>query len=217
MDRQPGRTFAPARFCIFLPLRGRPLGVAVSQASSTRQYLKGVIVSILKKMTCCFGGLLMITVLAAGHAYSAEKIGVIDLRKAILTSSAGQKAKEVMDQKAKSLQADLKKDQDALIALQKEMEKKGSAWNDAMKKEKAAEFQKKGREFNAKQQEASATMRKLEEEHLKPLQQKALEVAKKVAKDEGYSMVLPREVLVVAPEDADISDKVVSELNKAMK
>lgn len=172
--------------------------------------------NLLNKTLCCLGSIFIATVLFVNQSSAAaDKIGVVDLRKAILTSTAGQKAKDLIDQKAKTLQADLKKDQDALVALQKDMEKKGAAWNDAMKKEKATEFQKKGREFNAKQQEANADMRKLEEEHLKPLQQKALDVAKKVAKDEGYAFVLPREVLVVAPEDNDITDKVVSELNKS--
>lgn len=171
--------------------------------------------NLINKTLCCLGSMLIAAILFVNQSHAADKIGVVDLRKAILTSTAGQKAKDLIDQKAKTFQADLKKDQEALIALQKEMEKKGAAWNDAMKKEKAAEFQKKGREFNAKQQEANADMRKLEEEHLKPLQQKALDVAKKVAKDEGYAFVLPREVLVVAPEDNDITDKVVSELNKS--
>lgn len=171
--------------------------------------------NLLNKTLCCLGSLLIATILFVNQSNAAEKIGVVDLRKAILTSTAGQKAKDLIDQKGKSLQAELKKDQDALIALQKDMEKKGAAWNDAMKKEKAGEFQKKGRDFNAKQQEANADMRKLEEEHLKPLQQKALDIAKKVAKDEGYAFVLPREVLVVAPDDNDITDKVISELNKS--
>ena len=162
--------------------------------------------------------LVIATVLTAGQACSAaDKIGVVDMRKVLSTSIAGKKAQDVMEQKMKTLRSTFKKDEDALIVLQKEIEKKGSAWNDAMKKEKAAEFQKKRRELATQQEEANTEMKKLQEEQVKPLQQKALEVAKKVAKDQGYSFVLPREVLVAAPDEADISDQVVSELNKVMK
>ena len=171
----------------------------------------------MKKAIYCLCGFVIVTVLSAGQACSADKIGVVDMRKVLSTSTAGKKAQEVMEQKMKTLRSAFKKDEDALIALQKEMEKKGSAWNDAMKKEKATEFQKKRSELATQQENANNEMKKLQEEQVKPLQQKALEVAKKVAKDQGYTFVLPREVLVVAPDEADISDQVVSELNKVMK
>lgn len=60
-------------------------------------------------------------------------------------------------------------------------------------------------------------MRKLVEEQGKPVQVKIIEISKKVAKDEGYTYVLPSEVLLIFPESASISDKVIEEVNKVMK
>lgn len=172
-----------------------------------RRTMKGMTGALLVAASVIFGG----------QALAADKIGVIDVRKVLSTSTAGQKAQGVIEQKMKALRAEFKKDEDALVAMQKDMEKKGSAWSDAVKKEKAAEFQKKRRDLATKQEDANQELRKLQDEQVKPLQSKVLEVAKKVAKDEDYDYVLPREVLVVAPDSADITDKVIEEVNKIMK
>ncbi len=172
-----------------------------------------------KRTKVGLAGALLVVASAAfgGQTLAADKIGVIDMRKVLSTSTAGKKAQGVIEQKMKTLRADFKKDEDELIAIQKDMEKKGSAWSDAVKKEKAAEFQKKRRDLAIKQEAANQEMRKLQEEQVKPLQGKVLEVAKKVAADEDYDIILPREVLIVAPDKADITDKVIEEVNKVMK
>lgn len=167
------------------------------------------------KVIGCAGGLLIAAAVLCGTpALAADKIGVVDMRKVLSTSAAGQKAQEAIEKKQRALQADLKKDEDALIALQKEGEKKNATWSEAVKKEKAAEFQKKMRSFSEKREKAAADLNRLRDEQLKPLHAKVLEAARKVAKDEDYDFILPREALIVAPEKSDISDLVVSEVNK---
>ena len=167
------------------------------------------------KVIGCAGGLLIAAAVLCGTpALAADKIGVVDMRKVLSTSAAGQKAQEAIEKKQRALQADLKKDEDALIALQKEGEKKNATWSEAVKKEKAAEFQKKMRSFSEKREKAAADLNRLRDEQLKPLHAKVLEAARKVAKDEDYDFILPREALIVAPEGNDISDLVVSEVNK---
>ena len=167
------------------------------------------------KVIGCAGGLLIAAAVLCGTpALAADKIGVVDMRKVLSTSAAGQKAQEAIEKKQRALQADLKKDEDALIALQKEGEKKNATWSEAVKKEKAAEFQKKMRSFSEKREKAAAELNRLRDEQLKPLHAKVMEAAKKVAKDEDYDFILPREALIVAPEKSDISDLVVSEVNK---
>ena len=167
------------------------------------------------KVIGCAGGLLLAAaVFCSTPAMAADKIGVVDMRKVLSTSAAGQKAQEAIEKKQRALQADLKKDEEALVALQKEGEKKNATWSEAVKKEKGAEFQKKMRDFNVKREKAAGELNRLRDEQLKPLHAKVMEAAKKVAKDEDYDFILPREALIVAPEGNDISDLVVSEVNK---
>lgn len=174
--------------------------------------------NIAKSVVGCIGSLLIVAVVGINsQAADAPKIGVIDMKKVLSTSTAGQKAQSVVEEKMKSLQGTLKKDENDLVALQKEMEKKGSAWTDAVKQEKAKAFQKKGKEFQEKQENANNELKKVREENVNPILKKLEEIVEKVAKNDGYSLILPRNVVLFSSETTDISDKITSELNKVMK
>ncbi len=175
--------------------------------------------NIAKRAVGCIGGLMIVAaVVVNGQALAADtKIGIIDMKKVVSTSTAGQKAQGVLEQKGKSLQESFKKDQDDILALEKEFEKKNSAWTDAVKKEKTVTYQKKRSDFATKQQGAQAEFKKLEEQQIAPVLKKIEEVVGKLAKDEGYSLILPRQVVYYTSDALDISDKVIAELNKAMK
>jgi outer membrane protein len=175
-------------------------------------------VNIAKRVVGCIGSLLIVAVVGINsHAADATKIGVIDMKKVLSASTAGQKAQGVVEEKMKSLQGTLKKDENDLVTLQKEMEKKGSAWTDAVKQEKAKAFQKKRNDFAAKQENANLELKKVREDNVNPILKKLEEIVEKVAKNEGYSLILPRNVVLYSSEATDISDKVTAELNKVMK
>jgi len=59
-----------------------------------------------------------------------SSIAVLNLRKVFASSEAGKNAQQEMEQKVKELQDKFKKDEDALVALQDEIEKKSSVWSD---------------------------------------------------------------------------------------
>ncbi|MCL2458134.1 MAG: OmpH family outer membrane protein [Desulfobulbus sp.] len=175
--------------------------------------------NIVKTVAGCIGGLFITAlVVGNGQALAADtKIAVIDMKQVLSTSSAGKKAEGVIKQKMDSLQASLKNDQNALIEMQKESEKKGAAWSDSVKREKAATFQKKRQELAEKQDSANEELRKLREQQVNPVIKKLEEVVAKLAADNGYAIVLPRNVVLYATDAVDISNTVITELNKVMK
>jgi len=174
-------------------------------------------VNIIKTVAGC-GLLVAALVLVNGQALAADtKIAVIDMKQVLSTSSAGKRAEGVIKQKMDSLQASLKSDQDSLIAMQKESEKKGAAWSDSVKREKAAAFQKKRQELAEKEANANDELRKLREQQVNPVLKKLEEVVAKIAADNGYAIVLPRNVVLYATDAVDISNKVISDLDKVMK
>jgi len=174
-------------------------------------------VNIVKTVAGC-GLLIAALVLIHGQALAADtKIAIVDMKQVISTSSAGKKAEGVIKQKMESLQASLKSDQDSFIAMQKEGEKKGAAWSDSVKREKAAAFLKKRQEFEKKQANANEELRKLREQQINPVIKKLEEVVAKIAADNGYAIVLPRNMVLYATDAVDISNTVITELNKVMK
>jgi len=81
-------------------------------------------------MTSVFmvGVFLAVSLVTTGSAFAGDtKIGVINMQKVLASSAAGKKAQKELEKKMNELKATFKKDEDALLALQKEIEKKSSA------------------------------------------------------------------------------------------
>ena len=113
--------------------------------------------------------------------------------------------------------ASLDKEKEAVLALQKQMQKKADAWNEETKKEKALELQRKKRDFRVKQDDANLEMRNLQEKHLAPIMKKLETVVKEVAKAKGVSVIMPNTAVLYFDPTVDMTDEVTAALNKKMK
>lgn len=175
--------------------------------------------SKIKKISVwCAVSLWAVVFTGTGNATAAEaKIGFINMQQVLASSEAGKNAQAAVAEKMEELQAGFKKDQDALVALQQEIEKKSSAWSDEMKQEKGIEFQKMRRDLAVKQEDAQLELKQLRGEKVEPILQELKNVVKDVAKEQGYTLVLPHNVILYAEDSADITASVTKALNKAMK
>lgn len=150
---------------------------------------------------------------SASAEAAGASIAVLNLRKVVASSESGKAAQQEMEQKVKELQAKFKKDEDALVALQDEIEKKSSVWSDDKKQEKGIEFQKMRRDLKAKQEDAQMELKKLEEQRLGPIRKSMEQVVEKLAKEKGYSVILPAEVVMYAADSVDITEEVTKAFN----
>ena len=151
-----------------------------------------------------------------GHA-SDMSVAVLDMQKVLASSEAGKVAQQAMEQKMKELQDKFKKDEDALLALQEEIEKKSSVWSEEKKQNKAIEFQKMRRDLRVKQDDANLELKQLQEKQLGPIIKELEKVVDKVAKEKGYSLILPKTAVVYASDSIDISGEVTQALNEMTK
>lgn len=160
-------------------------------------------------------GCLLCLTAATGFAKDF-KIGVLNAKKAVYTCEAGKAAKERLDAKMKEFQASFKSEEEDLKKLQNEIKKKSSAWSEEKKAEKVREFQKSGREYQAKTEDARFELKKLEDKELKPIL-KALEtVVKKFGNDQEFTTILEYGTgsgVIFFNESIDITDSVIKELN----
>jgi len=173
-------------------------------------------VSILKRCTALVTAtvFLFLAVLTCSAALAAnESIAVLNLRKVFAASDAGKKAQQEMEKTVKELQDKFKKEEDALAALQDEIEKKSSVWNEEKKQEKSIEFQKMRRDLRVKQEDANLELKKMEEQQLSPIRKELEQVIEKIAKEKGLSIILPSEVVMYSSDAVDITDAVTSALN----
>ena len=154
---------------------------------------------------------------AQGAMAADMKLGIMNVQKIIVECKAGKAAKERFDVKMKDLQSSFKDEEAALKTLQEEIKKKSSAWSEEKKAEKVREFQKNGRELQAKTEDARFEMKQLQDKELEPIL-KALEgVVEKYGKDEGYTMILDsKNGVIFFDKSIDLSDGIVKLLDKAM-
>jgi outer membrane protein len=161
---------------------------------------------------------LMVAVLSSVPAFAADsKVAVINIQKVLVDSEAGKKAKTKVEKRMEELKSSFKKDEEALVALQKEIEKKSSAWSEDKRKEKAREFQKKRLSLGEKQEDANLEMKKMQEQYLTPIMKKLETIVTEVAKDKGYTVVLPRNGVLYFDKADDITAATTKALNAKMK
>lgn len=170
--------------------------------------------------------LLMVTLLVlatftldSGSARAeGTKIGVLDIQKVLLESSSGRKAKEVFEKRANELQTKFQAEQDALVALQQEIEKKSSAWSAEKKSEKVRELQKKQRDLQGKSQDAQLELKGLQDKELEPILKMLQTVVDTYGQKNGYAVILDSKVGVLYNSDAvDVSEDIRKELDKRLK
>lgn len=164
------------------------------------------------------GVVLLLACFAAQSCLAADlKIGVINVQKIIITCEAGKAAKERFDVKMKELQGSFKKEEEDLKVMQDEIKKKSSAWSEEKKAEKVREYQKNGRELQAKTEDARFEMKQLQDKELEPILKALEKVVEKYGKEKGYTVIMDSKNGVIYFDDAiEVSEAIVKKLNEAM-
>jgi len=155
---------------------------------------------------------------AAQGATAADlKLGVMNVQKIIIGCKAGKAAKERFEVKMKDLQSSFTDEEADLKNLQAEIEKKSSAWSEEKKAEKVREFQKSGRELQAKTKDARFEMQQLQDKELEPILKSLEQVVETYGKDQGYTMILDsKNGVIFFDKTIDVSDNIMKLLDKEM-
>ncbi len=176
---------------------------------------------VLKRALLCAVLLLLVSFVVTSVADTPKnetKIGIMNVQKVIGGSEAGKKVKAVIDAKMKSLQTEFKAEEQALVELQKEIEKKSSVWSDEAKSEKIREFQKAKRELKEKTDDATFEMRQLQNKELEPILKQLDVIVKAFGEKNRYTVILDevRSGVLFLDNSIIVTDQLIEELNKAM-
>jgi outer membrane protein len=162
-------------------------------------------------------GVLVFGLLGAGPVLASEpvKIGILDLQKCLDQSEAGKKAKKILQDKSERIKKDLSLKRDELKKAREEFAKKSGVLNAEVRREKEKEMVRKEEDFRDQVQEKEEEMRKDEYNSMQPLLNDLFEVTTKVAKDEGFTLVLEaKSGVVYYNKTIDLTDKIVKLFNE---
>ena len=144
-------------------------------------------------------------------------IAVVDMNKVMQVSEAAKDARDQLEAKRKSYQDQIATQESALRSTEQELAKQKASMSEA-------DFNKKREEFESKIVEAQ----KLVQEHKKSLdtgfnnslatlQGEVATIVGDIAKERKFLMVMSNDGVVLAERSLDITDEVLTRLNKKIK
>ena len=153
----------------------------------------------------------------ASVAFAAEfKVAIVDMQKAIQSSSAGKKAKKEVEGDFEKKKKELKKKEDDLKKRVEEFEKKQAVLSDKVRQEQQADLQKDMMQFREEVGKSQMTIQQRERELTKPILEKLQKIISEIAKEKDFSVVLEKaeQSVMFAKSELDITDEVIKRVDK---
>lgn len=151
----------------------------------------------------------------SGFAQAETKIGLVDMQKAIQTSSAGKKAKAELEAELEKKKKEIKKKEDDLKKMGEDLERKKAVLSEEVFGKKQAEFQDEMMKYRDNATKTQMELQKKERDLTVPIVDKMKKVISKISKDKGLTVVLENSPMVLFSEPSlDITDDVIKAFEK---
>ncbi len=155
-----------------------------------------------------------------GQAQTAPaKVGVIDIREAIIRTVEGQKTAKELTDKYAPRQADLEKKKRELDDLQAQLSKGRNTLSDDARNKLIRDIDQKSKALTRDNEDASAEYQQEEGKLINTIGSKVMGVVEKYAKDNGYAIILdissPQSPVLYAITSVDITNEIVTLYDKA--
>lgn len=146
---------------------------------------------------------------------SAEmKIGVVDVRTALLSSNAAKKFREEMQNEFKDDYAKLSELGEEGQKLKDRLEKDAAILSEVERRRLGLELKKKAEEFTFMKNQLESTIQSRETEFLQESKPRMDAAIEQIIKTEKLDLVLSREVALYANPSLDYTTRIIDILNK---
>lgn len=145
-------------------------------------------------------------------ASNAQKIGYISADEVIQLMPEAASVQTELDQYQRSLYQNAQDKQTALNEAVQKFYKDSSTMSASLKEVKRGELQKQVQDLSGEDQKIQNQFEQKRQELSVPIQKKLQAAIEEVAKENGYTYILPREALIVMPSTSDIGSLVRKKL-----
>lgn len=143
---------------------------------------------------------------------NAQKIGYISADEIIQLMPEAATVQQQLDQYQQSLYQNAQDKQTAFNESLQKFIKDSSTMSPSLKEVKRSDLQKQSQELAGEQQKIQNDFEQKRQELSVPIQKKLQAAIEEVAKENGYTYVMPREALIVMPSTNDIGPLVIKKL-----
>ena len=163
--------------------------------------------------------LLLVVALAPALARAEQKIGFVDLQRALNEVDEGKAAKALLKRDFDEKQKQLDGKKAEFDKLQADVEKQAVVMSDAAKKDKAAELDRRARELQGLFMQLQKDLSDREREVTRGIFDRMAAIVRELAEKEGFSIVLERNDagVVFAPPSIDLTNELVRTYNARHK
>ncbi len=164
-------------------------------------------------------GLAFLWTAAPSWAGEVLKVGVIDLQKCFQQSESGKKASKGLQEKSDQVKKDLEAKREELKKLSDEFDKKSNVLSANAKREREKELIQKSEDLRELGRKKEEEMQKDEYNAMQPVLNELFDITKKMAKEEGYTLILESKSAVVYFDKPveEITEKVIRRANEPKK
>ncbi|MHB1398943.1 MAG: OmpH/Skp family outer membrane protein [Trichloromonadaceae bacterium] len=163
--------------------------------------------------------LFTLLLLAAPALAVENKIGYVDLQKALNTSEAGKAAKEKISKKVKEYEGTIDTRQKEIKKLKEELEKQAMLLSEDARGAKERDYQQKVKEFQRFTKDIQEELQQKDNEFTKQILEELFKVIKDVGEKEGYTLILEQSEssILYADEKVNLTDKVIKAFDAKKK
>jgi outer membrane protein len=137
------------------------------------------------------------------------KLGYINLRKVQADSKVGKAALKTLENLVKDKQAQIEQRKNEIQKMQEELDKQSAVISAAERSRRQDKLQKAYKDYQRFGADSEDELAKKKEEMANKMFDDVAAVIEKYGKEEGYTLILDRSVVLYAPQAVDITDKII--------
>jgi outer membrane protein len=150
-------------------------------------------------------------------AQAGIKIGYVDFSKVQQESKAGKDAYKTIEKMFKDKQTQLDQRQGEIEKMMGELDKQSAVLAAEVRKQKEEKLQKDYKELQRFKSDSEEELNKKKAEIAKQMFQEVSGIITKFGKEEGYTLILERSVVLYAPEAVDVTEKIIKAYDVSKK
>lgn len=160
----------------------------------------------MKKITM----LVLAVLFLAAPAY-AQKIGYVDLQRALNVSKAGVAAKQQMTDQVQKYEKEFKVKQDEVLRLKTDLEKQAALLSDTARSERERDYQRRVTELQRFQKDIQEELQLKDTEFTGRIINELFEILQKLGAEGNYTMIIEKNegAIVYADPAVDLTDALI--------
>jgi outer membrane protein len=150
------------------------------------------------------------------RAAEEQKIGTVDMQRALQSVEAGKKAKSQLEKEFNAKKKEVQTEEAAIRKMGEELEKQSLVMNEEAKNKKRGELQQRIMKLQEGTQRSQAELQQRERDLTKPIIDKLRDIISDIAKSKGYSVILERNenTVLFSQDKDDLTQLVIDSFNK---